>query len=230
MNTVRVALSWCGLVLFGAVAAGAQELDEVCPNSKDTGALTGIVLDADGEMALPGATVRATWELAGKRGRAEVQSALDGSFTMCYLPLGTPLAVQARLGTMEGAAMPLTLVEPVTRHDVGFAMIAATSGAATGADRIWACIGTPDSQLRVQLGGLVRCDPQWPQLERCPKEELGRVSASITTQRRGVMRELVDMLIDEAKRLGANALINVSGERGSMSAMAVKIEVDPATC
>ncbi len=231
MNHTRTVLAPSVLLLFAASAASAQNLEELCPNSDGTGALLGIVSDTDAQMALPGAEVQATWIDDGTPGRAETQTGLDGSFTMCYLPIGLEVSIRAMFGTMAGQAVALTLGEPITRQDVGFSL---TGGGATddGEDKIWACIGPPDSQMRIQLGSLVRCDSQWPSLDRCPKEELGKVSASGGGggRRGGAMREMVDQLVDKAKGLGANALVDFTGGRGSVEAMAVKIEVDPSTC
>lgn len=231
MSHTRVALAQSVLLLVGVSALSAQDLEELCPNSDaDNGAIVGIVSDADAHMALPGATVRATWEKDGTPGQAETQAGLDGSFTMCYLPLGTDLSIHAMLGTMPGPSVLMTLTEAITSQDIGFSLTGETGGGDAASDRIWACIGGPNSQIRAQLGRLVRCDPQWQPLEQCPSEALGRVSASAGTRGRGAMREMVERLVDETKRLGGNALIDVSGGRGSIDAQAVKIEVDPSTC
>ena len=73
---------------FAGSAAVAQELEEVCPDSPDmTGALWGLVADGDTQMGLPAATVVATWEKDGESGQMEGQTALDGSYTLCYVPL-----------------------------------------------------------------------------------------------------------------------------------------------
>lgn len=231
MSHIRLAVGQSVLFLLGASALNAQDLSELCPNSSaDTGALVGIVSDLEAEMALPGATVLATWEKDGIPGRAETQTGLDGSFTMCHLPLETDLSVQAMFATMAGQAVPLSLAESITHQDIGFSLTG--GGASTGGedDRMWACIGRPDSQMRIQLGRLVRCDANWQPLEQCPREELGTVSASAGSRGRGAMREMIDRLIDEAERLGANALVEVSGGRGTMTAQAVQIDVDPGTC
>lgn len=220
-------LVW-SLLLLTAATLRAQTVEEMCPNAKDTGALLGVVSDVDAAMALPGATVRATWETDGTPGIGETQTGIDGGFTLCYLPIGTELTVQAMFATMTGQPVSITLAETITQQDIGFSL----TGGATSTDKgqVWACIGPPDSQMRVQLGSLVRCDPQWPPLDRCPKQELERVSASAGSRGRGAMREMVDSLVDAAERLGANALVDIQGGRGSISALAVKIEVDPSTC
>ena len=227
-----------GLIVFllaGTSIVHAQDLSELCPNSNDgTGAVWGVVSDMDMQMALPGATVLATWDKGGNQGRAETQTGLDGSFTVCYLPLETSLSIQPMLGTMAGQTVSLNLTESITRHDLGFSLTG-TGDSSDGGDeddRIWACFGRADSQMMLQVGGLIRCDPQWQPLEQCPREELGRVTADLEgyAARRGAMREMVDRLIDEAERLGANALIDFEGGRGSINAQAVKIEIDPRTC
>jgi hypothetical protein len=228
MNGTRIALAPSVLLLLGVSALGAQDLEELCPNSRaENGAIQGIVSDVDTQMMLPGVTVRATWEKDGTPGHGDTQTGLDGRYTMCYLPLQTHLSLLPMLGNMAGEAVSLTLTEPITRQDILFSL---TGGGDAEEDRIWACIGPPDSQIRIQLGSLVRCEPQWPPLEQCPKKEMGKVYASTGTRGRGAMREMVERLVDEARRLGANALINVSGGRGSIDALAVRIEVDPSSC
>ncbi len=219
------------LFLLPTSNLAAQDLAEVCPDSPaGTGALFGLVSDTDAEMALPGAMVHTQWEADGKPAKADTQTGLDGSFVICYLPLDTPLSVMPMLGNMSGTPVSVTLSEPVTRLDLAFSLTGATGAAEGEVDKIWACIGEAGSTLRNQLGNMVFCDPNWPGLERCPKEELGRVSASASGGGRGRMREVIESLVDQAKRLGANALVQISGGRGSISAMAVKIEVDPASC
>ena len=56
------------------------------------------------------------------------------------------------------------------------------------------------------------------------------------------MREAVEMLVEEARRMGANALLRIEGGAaldrlsdedelsGTINAVAAKIEVDPSTC
>ena len=224
------ALGGLALVLAPPLTAQESDVSELCPNLGDTGVLIGVVSDTDAQMALPGATVRATWEKDGTPGSAETQAGLDGSFAVCYVPLDLELAVQAYVGPIGGETTAMILTAPVTRHDVGFSLIGDSADAETHSDRIWACVGPPDSQIRLQLGSLVRCDPQWPSLDRCPQRELEKVTATAGSRGRGAMREMVDQLVDKAEGLGANALVDFSGGRGSIEALAVVIEVDPTTC
>ncbi|MDX1579309.1 MAG: hypothetical protein R3266_12540, partial [Gemmatimonadota bacterium] len=151
----RISLIPCLALLVGASALGAQDLEEVCPDSDEgTGALWGLLADADSEMGLPGATVRATWEADGNRGSAEAQTGFDGSYTLCYLPLETELSVAGVFGNMAGQPVSVTLTEPITRTDLMFSLAAEGGGEAAG-DRIWGCIGQEGSQLRVETASLL---------------------------------------------------------------------------
>ena len=235
MKHKKTTLGSIVFLLSGTTLIHAQEFSELCPNSTDgTGAVLGFVSDLDMQMALPGATVRVTWDKDGEEARAETQTGIDGSFTLCYLPLETSLSIQPMLGTMTGQTVTMNLADLITQQDLGFSLAGASPSSSEDAedDRIWACIGRADSGMMLQLGGLIRCDPQWQPLEQCPREELGRVTANIEgyAARRGALRQMVDTLIDEARRLGANALIDFDAGRGSVNAQAVKIEVDPRTC
>ncbi|MDX1395029.1 MAG: hypothetical protein R3195_11585 [Gemmatimonadota bacterium] len=230
------------LALFTVALPGAaQDLSEVCPGAGDgTGALRGLLSDADAQMALPGATVVATWTRDGEAGRTEVQTALDGSFTMCHVPLDTELSVVGMIGAIAGQPLSLTLTDPITRRDVQVSL----SGATAADDRLLACFGAPDSPQSQELTNFVRCDPGWRGLEDCAREDLGRVTANRTlTATRGGGRtpdapgvplrdppDWLEELIEEARDLGANALVNMGGSGELVSAQAARIEVDPATC
>ncbi len=240
-----LAVGALGLVLTGA-AAVAQELNEVCPDSPDmTGALWGLVSDPDTQMGLPSATVVATWEKDGDEGQMEGQTALDGGYTLCYVPLGVEISVQPLFMGTGGAATTASLTEEITRLDLVFSL-SGVGGGGGDEDRIWACFGgTTDNQINLQNSRLIRCDPGWDGIDRCPKEsEHGQVQATMTGGSLSAddeerldriagssdFREALEKLIADATRLGANAMINVRMNRNSLSAEAVTITVDPATC
>ncbi len=240
-----MAVGALGLVLTGA-AAVAQELNEVCPDSPDmTGALWGLVSDPDTQMGLPSATVVATWEKDGDEGQMEGQTALDGGYTLCYVPLGVEISVQPLFMGTGGAATTASLTEEITRLDLVFSL-SGVGGGGGDEDRIWACFGgTTDNQINLQNSRLIRCDPGWDGIDRCPKEsEHGQVQATMTGGSLSAddeerldriagssdFREALEKLIADATRLGANAMINVRMNRNSLSAEAVTITVDPATC
>ena len=231
MSPARLALRQSVLVFLGVSSLNAQDLSELCPDARSgTGAVIGIVSDIEAQMALPGATVLATWAEDGTSGRAETVTGLDGSFTMCHLPLETDVALQASFATLAGEAVSLSLTERITRQDIEFSLSGSGSGARDDDVRMWLCIGRPDSEFRLELGNFVRCDPQWQPLERCAREDLGRVSARASSARRSELKEMLDTMIEDARRLGANALVDFSGDRDSINANAVKIDVDPRTC
>jgi len=168
-------------------------------------------------------------------GRAEVQTSIDGSFTMCYVPLATELSVLGMIGSIHGQPLAITLTDPITRQDVEVSLTGATSGsgADAGGVKMLACLGAPDSEFRFRVGELVHCDPRWPGLENCPREDLGRVSVTATggaSRGRRFYGEDLERLIAEAERLGANALIRYEVGGGLIAAQAVFIEVDPASC
>ncbi len=217
---------------FTGSAAIAQELNEVCPDSPDmTGALWGLVSDPDTQMGLPSATVVATWEKDGEEGQMEGQTALDGGYTLCYVPLGVEISVQPAFMGTGGAATTANLTEEITRLDLVFSLAGVGGGGGGDDDRIWACFGADDNQINMQNSRLVRCDTSWQELERCPKEgEHGQVQATITGAGVGTFREALEKVIVETRRLGANALINWRWNRNSLSAEAVTITVDPSTC
>ncbi|MDX1393049.1 MAG: hypothetical protein R3195_01615 [Gemmatimonadota bacterium] len=217
------------LLLTGS-AVGAQELSEICPGAADgTGAIWGQVTDPEG-MVLPGANVNATWQEDGEARSASVQVQLDGSYTMCYLPLGPEVTVQAMFANMAGPLTPLTLTEVFTQHDVAVTMGGGDSAGASD-DRIWLCVNGGESTINIEFSRLVRCDPQWQPLERCPKaQELGRVSAQPVGAGSGMMREMIEGIVQQAERLGANAVVNVRSSRSSVEGEAVVIEVDPINC
>ncbi|WP_419860277.1 hypothetical protein [Candidatus Palauibacter sp.] len=218
-------------LVFTGAAAVAQELNEVCPDSPDmTGALWGLVSDPDTQMGLPSATVVASWEKDGEEGQMEGQTALDGGYTLCYVPLGVEIAVQPLFMGTDGAATTANLTEEITRLDLVFSL-AGVGGGGGGDDRIWACFGADDNQINMQNSRLVRCETSWQELERCPKEEEhGQVQATITGAGAGTFREALEKVIVETRRLGANALINWRWNRNSLTAEAVTITVDPSTC
>ncbi len=234
---------------FAGPAALAQELNEVCPDSPDmTGALWGLVSDGDTQMGLPSANVIASWEKDGESGQMEGQTALDGGYTLCYVPLGVEISVQPVFMGTGGAAVTANLTDQITRVDLTFSLSAVGDGGGGDEDRIWACFGgTTDNQINLQNSRLLRCDPSWAGIDRCPKEEEhgqvqatisgSSVSADTTAAERGrqlarssEFREALEKVIQEAKRLGANALINWRLNRNSLRAEAVTITVDPATC
>ena len=217
---------------FTGSAAIAQELNEVCPDSPDmTGALWGLVSDPDTQMGLPSATVVASWEKDGEEGQMEGQTALDGGYTLCYVPLGVEISVQPAFMGTGGAATTANLTEEITRLDLVFSLAGVGGGGGGDDDRIWACFGADDNQINMQNSRLVRCETNWQELERCPKEEEhGQVQATITGAGVGTFREALEKVIVETRRLGANALINWRLSRNSLTAEAVTIAVDPSTC
>lgn len=234
-------------LVFTGTAAVAQELNEVCPDSPDmTGALWGLVSDGDTQMGLPSATVVASWEKDGETGQMEGQTALDGGYTLCYVPLGVEVSVRPLFMGTDGAAATASLTEEITRLDLVFSLSAVGGGGGGDEDRIWACFGgTTDNQINLQNSRLIRCDPGWDGIDRCPKEsEHGQVQATMTGGSLSAddeerldriagssdFREALEKLIADATRLGANAMINVRMNRNSLSAEAVTITVDPATC
>lgn len=225
-----MAVGALALVFTGAPAV-AQELNEVCPDSPDmTGALWGLVSDGDTQMGLPSATVVASWEKDGESGQMEGQTALDGGYTLCYVPLGVEISVQPVFMGTGGAAVTANLAEEITRLDLPFSL-SAVGGGGDEDDRIWACFGADDNQINMQNSRLVRCETSWQELERCPKEEEhGQVQATITGAGVGTFREALEKVIVETRRLGANALINWRLTRNSLTAEAVTITVDPSTC
>jgi len=218
-------------VLVTGTALHGQELTEICPGAEDgTGALWGAVSDPDAGMVLPGATVNASWNAGGQEQSAEVQVGLDGSYTMCYLPLGTELTVQPMFATMAGETVMITLSEIFTQQDMALSMTGGNSGGDDGDDRIWMCFSGGDSTINIQNSVLIRCDAQWQVLERCPKTEFGRITAQAVGAGTGMMREMLENLVASAKRLGANAVINLQAGQNSLMGEAVLIEVDPSTC
>ena len=244
----------CGIAagafaLAGAAsAATAQELSEVCPDSPEgTGALWGVVMDEDGEMGLPGASVLVTWDADGEEGRTEGQTGFDGGYVLCYVPLEAELAVQPTFGNTGGSVSTVSLTDPITRVDLVYSLVG-TGGGGGGDDRIWACFaGTTDNQINLQNSRLIRCDPGWEGLDRCRKEtEHGQVQATISGSsvsadttaavrerqlaRSSEFREALEKILADAERLGANALINWRLSRNSLTAEAVTIAVAPETC
>ena len=93
MKPTKSAIAACLTLLMGGTPLVAQDLSEVCPGAEDgTGALWGLLSDADAKMALPGGTVIVSWTTDGAPGQAEVQTLIDGTFTVCHLPLDTELS------------------------------------------------------------------------------------------------------------------------------------------
>ncbi len=220
------------VVLFAVLPLSAQDLQTMCPNSQGaSGGLWGVVADVDAGVALPGARLVATWKTDGKGAKTEVQTGLDGSYTLCYLPLEVPLEVTAVLGNLPGATLALTLTEPLTHQDVAFSL----GGSATGTggesdDRMWACFGRGESDINMQNARLIRCDANWRALDRCPREDLGRLQVTASGAGSGMLREALEQIIQQARRAGANALIRWTMSGHTISADAVKIGVDPSTC
>lgn len=234
-------------MLLGAIVglpvaplASAQTLDQICPGAEDgTGALWGAVADTDADLVLPGASVIASWNADGHEQHSEVQVGLDGVYKLCYLPLETAISVYASFATMSGAPAEVTMTAIFTRQDLSLSMSGAGGG--DGDDRLWLCVAGGQSVINNQYSRLVRCDDNWRPLEWCPKEELGRISIQPVGAGSGVLREMLEQLVQQAKRLGANAVINAQDDRGgtsfggaqhltSISGEAVWIDVDPTTC
>lgn len=232
----------CGIFIGLPIvpAASAQSLDEICPGAEDgTGALWGAVLDTDADVVLPGVTVFASWSVEGEERRSEARTGLDGVYRMCHLPLETSVRVYASFGTLDGTSVAVTLTEIFTRRDLGLST--SSTGPDGSDDRLWLCVEGGQSVLNMQFSRLVRCDEGWQPLENCPKEELGLITVQPVGAGSGMLREMVEQLVLEAKRLGANAVVNVKDARGgtsfgatlhatSVTAEGVRIEVDPSTC
>ena len=216
---------------IGTAPAMAQELQEICPGAQEgTAALWGAVMDSDADMVLPGAKVIASWQQDGQTRTAETEVGLDGAYTMCYVPRNATVTMRAAFATMQGAPIEVTTAEIFTRQDLGLSMSGSVGGADDEDDRLWLCVAGGQSTINIQNSRLIRCDPQWQPLERCPKEELGRIQVQPAGAGGGLMREMIEQVVQEAKRLGANAVINVRSNRASISGEAVKIEVDPSSC
>ncbi len=226
-----------GLLL--APAATAQTLDQVCPGAKPgTGALWGSVMDSDADVVLPRATVSVAWDVNGEQRGTETRTGADGLYVMC-LPLETSLLLHASFATTSGLPVQLTLTETFTRQDL---TISTSSGGAIGTDdRLWLCINGGQSVLNYEFTRLIRCENHWQPLEQCPTKKLGRISVQPVGAGSGMLREMIEQLVQEAKRIGANAVINVTDGRGGTSfggalhsttitGEGVLIEVDPATC
>ena len=247
-------LAGVSALVLAASGVVAQTLDEVCPDAQSgTGALWGLVSDADAGIGLPGATVVATWENDGDAVRAERQTALDGGYVLCHVPIGVEVAVQPIVADLGGAVVVATLTDDFLRVDLGFSLTDAGAD-----DRLWACPDfrvDPDGRMRGL--GLLRCDSDWGELEACPREEEhGEVEAAVPLVSRVMrvsaaeiaalqsggrrldggagsvagLREAIGKLVADAKRLGANALINWDREGATLTVKAVTITVDPSTC
>ena len=98
----------------------------------------------------------------------------------------------------------------ITRLDLTFSLSAVGGGGGSNDDRIWACFGgTTDNQINLQNSRLVRCDPGWEGIDRCPKDsEHGQLQAQMAGAGVGQFREALERLVADAQRVGANALIN----------------------
>lgn len=241
---------------LAASSAIAQELGEVCPDAEPgTGALWGLVADADAGIGLPGATVVATWEQDGDAARAEGQTALDGSYVLCSVPLGVAVSVQPIVAALGGPVVVTTLTGDFAQVNLGFTL------ADTGdADRLWGCPGSRDDPSAGRaVSRLLRCDSDWEALDACPREEehgdvkadlplvsrvetvsaseLARLQAEMRrpNRMRGLgsgpgFRQAVEELVADAKRLGANALVDWVRDGSTLTAKAVTITVDPSNC
>lgn len=220
--------------LVGAAsAATAQELSEVCPDSPEgTGALWGMVSDEEGEMGLPGASVVVAWEADGEEGRTEGQTGFDGGYVLCYVPLEAELSVHPTFGNVDGSPTMVSLTDPITRVDLIFSLTGA-GGGEDDDDRIWACLGGVDNRINMENARFIRCDPGWEGINNCPvAEQHGQVQATMTGagSGRSAFREALEKIIADAKRQGANSLINWRVSRNSLTAEAVTIAVAPETC
>ncbi len=246
----RIALLLLAITVPGAYG---QELGEVCPNGPaGSGAVWGLVSDADSGIGLPGATVVATWDGDGEPVRAEVQTALDGGYVLCGVPRGFEVSLRPTLAGMEGAIVAATLTGDFARADLPLSL----TGGDGDDDRLWACLDSrTDPSGSIRRSRLLRCDDDWGELEACPQEELAEVEAvaSRTVSRtvvvsaaeaaalqrsvRGsgsVSEEVIRELVADARRLGANALVDwdvrgAARER-RLTAKAVTITVDPSSC
>jgi len=238
-NTAAVLLHGSIVGLFGAPSIAAQTLDQICPGALEgTGALWGVVGEVDADMPLPGASVVALWSVDGQVQRYEVDAGENGIYAMC-LPLLTSFSVYASFAHASGEPFEVTMTESFTRQD--FHLSLSTTGDGGDDDRLWLCVNGGQSAINDQFSRLVRCDDNWHPLEQCPKEELGRISVQPVGAGSGVMREMIEQLVREAKRIGANAVVNIEDSRGgssfigtqhatSITGEGVRIEVDPATC
>jgi len=234
-----------GIIMALLIASGAraQTLEEICPGAAEgTGALWGAVTDSDTDTILPGASVTAAWGSDGTGRSTEVRAGLDGTYVICHLPLEAALSVHASFATASGPSLDVTMDEVFVRQDLSLSLTGESGGGADDGDsRLWLCASRGHSIINMQFSRLVRCDDDWQPLERCPKDELGRISVQPVGAGSGMIRELVEQLVQEAKRLGANAVVNLRDGRGgttltdiehltSITAEAVRIDVDPTTC
>ena len=236
-STLRVPMCGAIAVLLVVSAASAQTLDQVCPNAPDgIGALYGEVVDPDAAVPLPGATVIATWDVDGSEQRVEGAVGLEGFYALC-LPRETPISIHAAFSGVTGVPLEVTMVEEFTQQDLRLSMARATAAD----DRLWLCVNRGQSEINIRFTRLVRCDEEWQPLERCPKVELGKINVQPVGAGSGMLREMVEQLVQEAKRLGANAVVNVHDGRGGTTftstvhataivAEGVRIDVDPLTC
>lgn len=229
--------------LFGAIAGlvcvsgvSAQTLAEACPNAPEgIGALYGAVIDADAEVTLPGATVIVSWDAAGEVQRTRVAAGADGVYALC-LPLATALSLHAEFAGQSGSPLEVTLLEEFTEQHLSLSLAGASPE-----ERLWLCVDGGQSEINIRFSRLVRCEEKWQPLELCPKTELGTITVQPVGAGVGMLREMVEQLVQEAKRLGANAVVNVHDGRGGTTftntvhstaivAEGVQIDVDPTTC
>ena len=251
--TLVVGLSALTLAASGVIA---QELGDVCSDAQPgTGALWGFVSDPDAGIGLPGAMVVATWKDDGDAVRTEGQTALDGSYVLCNIPRGVEVSVQPIVAALGGTVVVTTLTGDFGQVDLSFSLAGAGNE-----DRVWACLDSSGDQAgRGGLSRLLRCDADWGKLEACPMDDVhGEVEAELPLvtsievvsaseiarlqsemrRQRGVtglgsgpgFRRAVEEMVKGAKRLGANALIDWDREGATLTAKAVTITVDPATC
>lgn len=237
--TIRAILFGVVVALLLPLRASAQTLQQICPGAPDgTGALWGQVIDIDADLVLPGARVVASWSYDGEEQSSEVQVGAEGIYAMC-LPLETSMSVHASFASTAGSPLEVTMTEELTQQNLSLSMSKGLGRFET--ERLWMCINGGESDINTQFSRLLRCDTNWQPLERCPKVELGRITVQPVGAGSGMLKEMIEQLVQEAKRIGANAVVNVANARGGRSfggarrlttitAEGVRIEVDPRTC
>ena len=243
MKPVAKTLFLAALAVLLNSPAAAQTLEEVCPGAEEgTGVLVGMLKDTDGDVMLPGASVLISWNAGAIERSARADVDTDGIYMMCHLPLETTVTVQPSFATMNGDPVQVAMNEVFVRQDLVMSLSGEGSGAFDdGDDRVWVCIQGGESDINRQFSRLVRCETAWQPLEQCPKKELGTIYVQPVGAGSGMVRELVEQFVQEAKRLGANAVVNVTDGRGgtswigtthvpAMTGEAVQIDVDPMTC
>lgn len=227
------------VVAVACVSAGAgelrgQELTELCPDaSPPSAAVWGFVHDLETEVVIPMAMLDVRWAVDGQDHEAYRQAGVDGGYVLCSLPREVDISVQASLAGISDSAVTLTLTEEITWRD--FTIALQTGGVPdTPLMVCTSVLGAPD-QLESSFPHLIRCRPGWPDLELCPRIELGPVDGDRT----GVgidVKEQIERFVEEARRLGANAIIRVQPQRGAggndggIEGLAVRIPADPTIC